>query len=186
MTCTPAGTISGSAIAAGTISAPTVTVTPATAQVQYVADLGKLPTYTPGAHTAGSVGAGSGLFATEGLVGSVEAETLTLVPANTIAGLVQADVVLPTHTDGVFDPGALPVLGAAQTVVVGIDGAIASAPVFTGIETAISATFAGTEVTHEVVGGKVTAVKAANINAGAVDVVKECKSIAETKTITVQ
>ena len=74
-----------------------------------------------------------------------------------------------------FNAGALPELGAAQTVVTGIEKAVASAPTFTGdkfgatfagSQVAISASFAGTEGTVNVSGNYDKATSAASAFVG--------------------
>lgn len=93
--------------------------------------------------------------------------------------------MLPTHDAGTFNAGELPSI-ETKSVVTGIEKAIASEPEFTGTETLINATFEGTEVTHEVIDGKVSAVQADNIETNTVGVVLGYSNKTETKTITVQ
>ena len=160
---TPAGTISGNVTAAGTVaiarddangtavsgtvSAPTVTVTPVTAQVQHIDSLGQLPSYTAAQYVAPSVAESKGQFASEGLVAALDetdTEMLVFSAAGKSDALVATGFNAGSYTAAEFNAGALPTLGAAQTVVTGIEKAEASAPVFTGDK--FGATFAGTNV----------------------------------------
>ena len=170
---TPKGTVSGSTTAAGTvniakdaengvqitgsISAPTITVTPATASVQHIDNLGTLPSYTAAQYTAPSVNEAKSQFATSGIVAAIDgedAEMLVLSAATKADALTGTGFNAGSYTAAQFNAGALPTLGAAQTVVTGITSATASAPVFTGdkftatfsgVSSDITATFAGTE-----------------------------------------
>lgn len=158
----PSGDISGTTTAAGsvglikdnengfqlsgTVSAPVVTVTPATAQVQHIDSLGTLPTYTPAEYVAPSMNEEKSQFATAGLVAAIDGEDSEMLVFSAAA---KAEAVTTTNYDAgsyeaaKFDKGALPTLGESQTVVIGITEATASAPVFTGDK--IAATFTGTE-----------------------------------------
>ena len=156
---TPAGSVSGTTTAAGsvtlarddangiavsgTVSAPTITVTPATAEVQHIDSLGTLPSYTAAQYTAPSVTEAKAQFASEGMVASVNGEELVLTAAGKADALTGTGFNAGSYTAASFNAGALPTLGAAQTVVTGITSATASAPTFTGDK--IGATFAGSE-----------------------------------------
>ena len=162
-TFTPAGTVSGNVTAAGTVSiarddangtavsgtvsAPAITVTPATAQVQHIDSVGSLPSYTAAQYVAPSVAETSAKFASEGLVAAMDSEDTEML-VFTAAG--KADALTATgfnagsYTAAEFNAGSLPTLGAAQTVVTGIEKAEASAPTFTGDK--FGATFAGSQV----------------------------------------
>lgn len=170
---TPAGTVSGKTTAAGkvalakdnengfevsgSVSAPTVTVTPETAQVQYVTSVGSLPSYTAAQYVAPSVTEAKSGFATAGLVAAMDADDAEMLvfSAATIAdALTGTGFNAGSYTAAEFNAGALPTLGEAQTVMTGIEKAEASAPTFTGDkiaatftgeEASIAATFAGTE-----------------------------------------
>lgn len=172
-TFTPAGTVSGNVTAAGTVaiarddangvqvsgtvSAPTVTVTPVTAQVQHIDSVGTLPSYTAAQYVAPSVAEASAQFASEGLVAAMDTEDtemLVFSAAGKAAALTTTGFNAGSYTAAEFNAGALPTLGAAQTVVTGIEKAEATAPAFTGdkfgatfsgTQVAISADFAGTE-----------------------------------------
>ena len=164
---TPAGDVTGTVVAngsvgiaksdagtriSGTVSAPTVTVTPATDSIKKVTSVGTLPTkaadtFVPNGDdqfTAGSQAAWSA---------SVDDnETLSFsFTANTLPTFTQG--AKASYTEGAFTQGTLPELAKDATpVVTGITSATASAPVFTGDKFAatftgasadISATFAG-------------------------------------------
>lgn len=161
---TPAGSVSGNVTAAGTVSmarddangvqisgtvaAPTITVTPNTAEVQHIASLGELPSYTAAQYTAPSVAEASAKFASEGMVASIgegeEAETLIIGAAAKADALTATGFNAGSYTAAEFKAGKLPEFGAAQTVVTGIASATSTAPVFTGDK--FGATFAGQEV----------------------------------------
>ena len=160
---TPAGTVSGNVTAAGTVaiarddtngvavsgtvSAPTITVTPNTAEVQHIASLGTLPSYTAAQYTAPSVQETKAQFAAEGVVANIDtddAEMLVFAAAGKADALTATGFNAGSYTAAEFNAGALPEFGAAQTVVTGIASASASAPTFTGDK--FGATFAGSEV----------------------------------------
>lgn len=158
---TPSGNVTGNVTAAGTVaiarddangtavsgtvSAPNVTVTPTTAKVQHIDSLGTLPSYTAAQYVAPSVAEASAQFASEGIVASVDAEeTLVFTAAGKSAALTSTGFNAGSYTAAEFNAGALPTLGAAQTVVTGIEKAEASAPVFTGDK--FGATFSGSQV----------------------------------------
>ncbi len=172
-TFTPAGTVSGNVTAAGTVSiarddengtavsgtvsAPAITVTPTTAQVQHIDSVGTLPSYTAAQYVAPSVTETSAKFASEGLVAAMDSEDtemLVFSAAGKADALTATGFNAGSYTAAEFNAGALPTLGAAQTVVTGIEKAEASAPTFSGdkfgatfagSQVAISADFAGTE-----------------------------------------
>ena len=169
----PAGTVSGTTTAAGTVtiarddingvavsgtvSVPTITVTPNTAEVQHIDSLGTLPSYTAAQYTAPSVNEAKSQFASEGLVAAMDetdTEMLVFTAASKADALTSTGFDKGSYTAASFDAGSLPTLGTAQTVVTGIASASATAPVFSGdkfgatfsgTEAAIAATFAGTE-----------------------------------------
>ena len=162
-TFTPAGTVSGNVTAAGTVSiarddangvavsgtvsAPAITVTPVTAQVQHIDNVGTLPSYTAAQYTAPSVAEAKAQFASEGLVAAMDAtdtEMLVFTAAGKADALTATGFNAGSYTAAEFNAGALPTLGAAQTVVTGIEKAEATAPVFSGDK--FGATFAGSQV----------------------------------------
>ena len=173
-TFTPAGNVTGTTTASGTVSfardnaenafkvsgtvsAPTITVTPATTQVQNIDSVGTLPTYTAAQYTAPSVNEAKAQFASEGVVAAIDdtdTEMLVFTTAAKADALTSTGFDKGSYTPAEFDKGTLPTLGTAQTVVTGIDRAEATAPVFTGdgikanfsgIEAAITARFDGTQ-----------------------------------------
>ena len=164
---TPSGTVSIAKDAengvqiSGSVSAPTVTVTPATDSIQKVTSVGELPskakdTFTPNGDdtfTAGSQAAWSANV-------DDASETLSFsFTANTLPTFKQG--AKASYTEGAFNAGSLPTLAAeGTTVVTGITSATATAPVFTGDKFAatftgnnntVNASFTGAEV--EVVSG---------------------------------
>lgn len=190
-TYTPAGKVSGNVTAAGTVSiarddangiavsgtvsAPTITVTPNTTEVQHIDSVGQLPSYTAAQYVAPSVAEASSQFATAGQIASVDGEELVFSAAGLAAALTSTGFNAGSYVAAEFNAGALPTLGAAQTVVTGISKAEASAPVFTGdkfgatfagSEVAIAATFAGTEGSVSVSGNYDKATSAASSFSG--------------------
>ena len=169
---TPAGTVAGTTTAAGsvaiarddtngvavsgTVSAPTITVTPATAKVQHLTSVGKLASYTQAEYTAPSVAETKSAFATAGVVAAVDTtdtEMLVFTAAATSQALTGTGFDAGSYTPATYTKGELPVLGEEQTVVTGITSATATAPTFsgdkfgatfTGTEAAVAATFTGT------------------------------------------
>lgn len=159
---TPSGTVSIAKNAqngvqiSGSVSAPTVTVTPATDSIQKVTSVGELPskakdTFTPNGDdkfTAGSKAAWSANV-------DEVSETLSFsFTANDLPTFTQG--AKASYTEGAFNAGSLPTLAAeGTTVVTGITSATATAPVFTGDKFAatftgnkstVNAAFTGTEV----------------------------------------
>ena len=212
-TFTPAGTVSGNVTAAGavtiarddtngtavsgTVSAPTITVTPATAQVQHIDSVGTLPSYTAAQYVAPSVAETSAQFASEGLVATMDSEDtemLVFTSAGKASALTATGFNAGSYTAAEFNAGALPTLGAAQTVVTGIEKAEASAPTFTGdkfgatfagSQVAISADFAGTEGSVSVSGNyDKTGVESAAFTGTAATITPEL--VTGNKTIIVQ
>lgn len=212
-TFTPAGTVSGNVTAAGavtiarddangvavsgTVSAPSVTVTPVTAQVQHIDSVGTLPSYTAAQYVAPSVAETSAQFASEGLVAAMDSEDtemLVFTSAGKASALTATGFNAGSYTAAEFNAGALPTLGAAQTVVTGIEKAEASAPTFTGdkfgatfagSQVAISADFAGTEGSVSVSGNYDKAgVESAGFTGTAATITPEL--VVGNKTITVQ
>lgn len=157
---TPAGSVSGNVTAVGTvaiarddvngvavsgsISAPTITITPSTTEVQHIDSLGTLPSYTAAQYTAPSVAEAKAKFASEGIVASVNGEELVLTVATKADALTATGFNAGSYVAAEFNAGALPTLGDVQTVVTGIASATSSAPVFTGDK--FGATFSGSEV----------------------------------------
>lgn len=173
---TPEGTVTGKNTAAGavsiaksedgvqisgSVSAPNVTVTPATASVQYIDSVGTQATYQEGAFHAGSLptyqqGAKAAWSASVD-----DNETLSFsFTANGDDTFSQG--TLPSKDADQFTANELPTKTVAATVVTGITEAKADAPTFTGdkfaatftgSETEISANFAGTTAAGAIVTG---------------------------------
>lgn len=212
-TFTPAGTVSGNVTAAGavsiarddvngvqvsgTVSAPSVTVTPTTAQVQHIDSVGTLPSYTAAQYVAPSVSEKSAQFASEGVVAAIDgtdAEMLVFSAAGKATALTETGFNAGSYTAAEFSAGTLPKLGDAQTVVTGIEKAEASAPTFTGdkfgatfagSQVAITAEFKGTEGDVSVSGNYDKATSAASSFTGTEATISH-EVTSEAKTVTVQ
>lgn len=175
---TPSGDVTGSVTAAGTVSiakdaengtqisgsvsAPTVTVTPATDSIKKVTSVGTLPTKAADTFTANgddTFTAGSQVV-WEAVVGAGEQDNETLsfnFTTNTLPTFTQG--AKASYTEGTFDAGTLPELAETATAVVtGITSATATAPVFTGDK--FAATFAGAaaDITATFAGAKTSVV----------------------------
>lgn len=140
----------------GSVSAPTVTVTPATDSIKKVTSVGTLPTKAADIFTAN----GDDTFT----AGSKAAWSANVDETSETLSFSFTANVLPTfkqgakasYTEGTFNAGTLPELAAEGTAVVtGITSATATAPVFTGDKFAatftgdkntVNAAFTGTEV----------------------------------------
>ena len=140
----------------GSVSAPTVTVTPATDSIKKVTSVGTLPTKAADIFTAN----GDDTFT----AGSKAAWSANVDDASETLSFSFTANDLPTfkqgakasYTEGAFDAGSLPTLAAEGTAVVtGITSATATAPMFTGDKFAatftgdkntVNASFTGTEV----------------------------------------
>lgn len=186
---TPSGDVNGSVTAAGTVSiakdaengtqisgsvsAPTVTVTPATDTIKKVTSVGTLPTkaedtFTPNGDdtfTAGSQAAWSANV-------DDASETLSFsFTANTLPTFKQG--AKASYKEGAFDAGTLPELAAAgTTVVTGITKAEATAPTFTGDKFAASFTGASANITATFTGEKTSVVSGVNYDKAGVDAEK--------------
>lgn len=208
---TPAGDVTGNVTAAGsvaiaksedgvqisgTVSAPTVTVTPTTTQVKHIASLGTLPSYTAAEYVAPSVSEASAQFASEGVVAAIDGsdtEMLVFSAAGKASALTGTGFNAGSYKAAEFNAGALPTYGESQTVVTGIEKAEASAPnfvgdkfgaSFTGTQVAISANFSGTEGAVSVSGNYDKAkVDAASFSGTEATISHEVTS--EVKTVTV-
>ena len=183
---TPSGDVAGTVVAngsvsiakdadngtqiSGSVSAPTVTVTPATDTIKKVTSVGTLPTkaadtFTPNGDdtfTAGSQAAWSADV-------DEKSETLSFsFTANTLPSFTQG--AKASYSEGAFDSGTLPELAATGTqVVTGITSATASAPVFTGDKFAASFTGASADITATFTGDKTSVVSGVNYDKAAVD-----------------
>lgn len=183
---TPSGDVTGSVTAAGTVSiakdaengtqisgsvsAPKVTVTPATDTIKKVTSVGTLPTkaadtFTPNGDdtfTAGSQAAWSANV-------DEKSETLSFsFTANALPTFTQG--AKASYIEGAFDGGTLPELAATgTTVVTGITKAEASAPTFTGDKFAASFTGASADITATFAGEKTSVVSGVNYDKAGVD-----------------
>lgn len=140
----------------GSVSAPTVTVTPATDSIKKVTSVGTLPTKAADIFTAnGDDTFTAGSKAAWSANVDETSETLSFsFTANDLPTFKQG--AKASYTEGTFDAGTLPELAAEGTAVVtGITSATATAPVFTGDKftatftgdkTTVNASFSGTEV----------------------------------------
>lgn len=140
----------------GSVSAPTVTVTPATDSIKKVTSVGTLPTKAADIFTAnGDDTFTAGSKAAWSANVDETSETLSFsFTANDLPTFKQG--AKASYTEGTFDAGTLPELAAeGTTVVTGITSATATAPVFTGDKftatftgdkTTVNASFTGTEV----------------------------------------
>lgn len=186
---TPSGDVTGSVTAAGSVSiakdaengtqisgsvsAPTVTVTPATDTIKKVTSVGTLPTkaadtFTPNGDdnfTAGSKAAWSANV-------DETSETLSFsFTANDLPTFTQG--AKASYKEGAFDAGTLPELAAAgTTVVTGITKAEATAPTFTGDKFAASFTGASADITATFTGEKTSVVSGVNYDKAGVDAEK--------------
>ena len=186
---TPSGDVTGSVTAAGSVSiakdaengtqisgsvsAPTVTVTPATDTIKKVTSVGTLPTkaadtFTPNGDdnfTAGSKAAWSANV-------DETSETLSFsFTANDLPTFTQG--AKASYKEGAFDAGTLPELAATGTqVVTGITSATATAPVFTGDKFAASFTGASADITATFAGEKTSVVSGVSYDKAGVDAEK--------------
>ena len=186
---TPSGDVAGTVVANGTVSiakdaengtqisgsvsAPTVTVTPSTDTIKKVTSVGTLPTKAADTFTPN----GDDIF-TQGSKASWSAnvdeasETLSFsFTANDLPTFTQG--AKASYTEGTFNAGTLPELAAAgTTVVTGITSATASAPVFTGDKFAASFTGASADITATFTGEKTSVVSGVNYDKATVDAEK--------------
>ena len=186
---TPSGDVAGTVVANGTVSiakdaengtqisgsvsAPTVTVTPSTDTIKKVTSVGTLPTKAADTFTPN----GDDIF-TQGSKASWSAnvdeasETLSFsFTANDLPTFTQG--AKASYTEGTFNAGTLPELAAAgTTVVTGITSATASAPVFTGDKFAASFTGASADITATFTGDKTSVVSGVNYDKATIDAEK--------------
>lgn len=183
---TPSGDVAGTVVAngsvsiakdaengtqiSGSVSAPTVTVTPATDTIKKVTSVGTLPTkaadtFTPNGDdtfTAGSQAAWSANV-------DDASETLSFsFTANTLPTFTQG--AKASYEEGAFNAGTLPELAAAgTTVVTGITKAEATAPTFTGDKFAASFTGASADITATFTGDKTSVISDVKYDKATVD-----------------
>lgn len=186
---TPSGDVTGSVTATGTVSiakdaengtqisgsvsAPKVTVTPATDTIKKVTSVGTLPTKAKDTfHANGDDEFTQGSQAQWSANVDETSETLSFsFTANTLPTFTQG--AKASYEEGVFDAGTLPELAEAATIVVtGITKAEASAPTFTGDK--FAATFAGTsaDIAATFAGDKTSVVSGVNYDKATVDTAK--------------
>lgn len=186
---TPSGDVAGTVVAngsvsiakdaengtqiSGSVSAPTVTVTPATDTIKKVTSVGTLPTKTADTFTAnGDDTFTAGSQAAWSANVDDASETLSFsFTANTLPTFKQG--AKASYTEGTFDAGTLPELAATgTTVVTGITKAEASAPTFTGDKFAASFTGASADITATFTGDKTSVVSGVNYDKAGVDAEK--------------
>ena len=183
---TPSGNVAGTVVANGTVSiakdavngtqisgsvsAPTVTVTPSTDTIKKVTSVGTLPTkdadtFTPNGDDEFTQGSKASWSANV----NEASETLSFsFTANDLPTFTQG--AKASYTEGAFNAGTLPELAAAgTTVVTGITSATASAPVFTGDKFAASFTGASADITATFTGDKTSVVSGVNYDKATVD-----------------
>lgn len=182
---TPSGDVAGTVVANGTVSiakdaengtqisgsvsAPTVTVTPSTDTIKKVTSVGTLPTKVADTWSAGTLPS-----FTQGAKAQWSAsvdgnETLSFsFTANGDDTFSKG--TLPSYTEGAFSQGTLPTLAAAgTTVVTGITSATASAPVFTGDKFAATFTGASADITATFTGEKTSVISDVKYDKATVD-----------------
>lgn len=181
---TPSGDVTGTVVAngsvgiaksetgtqiSGTVSAPTVTVTPATDSIKKVTSVGTLPTkaadtFTPNGDDKFNAGSQAAWSASVD-----DSETLSFsFTANTLPTFTQG--AKASYTEGAFTQGTLPELAAEGTpVVTGISKAEATAPVFTGDKFAATFTGASADIAATFAGDKTQVVSGVTYDKAAVD-----------------
>ena len=134
-------TASASYTPAGSVSTPTITVTPNTTSVYSITAVGSLPSLSYTAGTASKISswsAGSGSASISGSVstGPNRTVTLSLSHTHTAPSLSYSSVDIDNIT--AWSAGSLPTKGSATTVVTGIQSASSTQPTFTGTAATIS------------------------------------------------
>ena len=186
---TPSGDVTGTVVAngsvsiakdaangtqiSGSVSAPTVTVTPATDTIKKVTSVGTLPTkaadtFTPNGDdhfTQGSQAAWSA-----NVDDASETLSFSFTP-NTLPTFTQG--AKASYTEGAFNAGTLPELAAEGTkVVTGITSATATAPVFTGDKFTATFTGASADIDATFTGAKTSVVSGVSYDKAGVDAEK--------------
>ena len=185
---TPSGNVAGTVVANGTVSiakdavhgtqisgsvsAPTVTVTPSTDTIKKVTSVGTLPTKAADTFSAGTLPSFTQGAKAQWSASVDNNETLSFsFTANGDDTFSKG--TLPSYTEGAFSQGTLPTLAAAgTTVVTGITSATASAPTFTGDKFAASFTGASANITATFTGDKTSVVSGVNYDKATVDAEK--------------
>ena len=182
---TPSGGVAGTVVANGTVSiakdaengtqisgsvsAPTVTVTPSTDTIKKVTSVGTLPTKAADTFSAGTLPSFTQGAKAQWSASVDNNETLSFsFTANGDDTFSKG--TLPSYTEGAFSQGTLPTLAAAgTTVVTGITSATASAPVFTGDKFAATFTGASADITATFTGEKTSVISGVNYDKATVD-----------------
>ena len=120
---------------AGTVSTPTITVTPNTTTVNSITAVGTLPSLTYEEVAADNITAWSAGSGSASLTGSVSTGpnrkvTLTLSHTHTAPTLTYSEV--KPHKITAWSAGTLPTKGSNTTVATGIKSATSTQPTFTG------------------------------------------------------
>lgn len=182
---TPSGNVAGTVVAngsvsiakdaengtqiSGSVSAPTVTVTPATDTIKKVTSVGTLPTKAKDTFSTGTLPSFTQGAKAQWSASVDDNETLSFsFTANGDDTFSKG--TLPSYTEGTFNAGTLPELDAEGTkVVTGITSATASAPVFTGDKFAASFTGASADITATFTGDKTSVVSGVNYDKASVN-----------------
>ena len=182
---TPSGNVAGTVVAngsvsiakdavhgtqiSGSVSAPTVTVTPATDTIKKVTSVGTLPTKAADTFSAGTLPSFTQGAKAQWSASVDNNETLSFsFTANGDDTFSKG--TLPSYTEGAFSQGTLPTLAdAGTTVVTGITSATATAPVFTGDKFAASFTGASADITATFTGDKTSVVSGVNYDKATVN-----------------
>lgn len=156
----------------GTVSAPTITVTPATDSIKKVTSVGTLPTKAADTFSAGTLpsftqGAKAQWSASVDNNGILSFSFTANGDDKFIKG------TLPSYTEGTFTQGTLPTLATTATpVVTGITKAEASAPVFTGDKFAATFTGSSANISATFAGDSIEVVDSVTYDKAAVDTAK--------------
>lgn len=153
----------------GSVSAPTVTVTPATASIKQVTSVGTLPTKAADTWNAGTLPSFTQGAKAQWSASVDNNETLSFsFTANGDDTFSKG--TLPNYVEGTFTQGTLPTLAdAGTTVVTGITKAEASAPVFTGDKFAATFTGSSADISATFAGDSIQVVDTVTYNKAAVD-----------------
>ena len=182
---TPSGDVAGTVVANGTVSiakdavhgtqisgsvsAPTVTVTPSTDTIKKVTSVGTLPTKAADTFSAGTLPSFTQGAKAQWSASVDDNETLSFsFTANGDDTFSKG--TLPNYVEGTFTQGTLPTLAdAGTTVVTGITKAEASAPVFTGDKFAATFTGSSADISATFAGDSIQVVDTVTYNKAAVD-----------------
>ena len=182
---TPAGDVTGTVVAAGSVSiakdaengtqisgsvsAPNITVTPAIDTIKKVTSVGTLPTKAADTFVANGDDQFSAGSQAAWSASVDDNETLSFsFTANTLPTFTQG--AKASFTEGAFTQGTLPELAeAGTTVVTGITSAVADAPIFTGDKFAASFTGASADIAATFAGKKKSFVSGVTYDKAGVD-----------------